>query len=54
MMNTVFPMRFILLLALTVLFPACRTAPLPLAEDRLTAPRELLERTYLFEIVRHL
>jgi hypothetical protein len=54
MMNTVFRMRFILLLALSVLVPACRTAPTPLAEDRLTAPRELLEPTYLFEILRHL
>jgi hypothetical protein len=44
----------VLVLATAALVPACQTARAPVSQDAPRAPAELVQRPYLFEIVRYL
>lgn len=53
-MKTFKSISLVLLLAATVLLPACRTTSAPPAQCALATPSELTELPYLYEIVRYL
>jgi hypothetical protein len=46
--------RFAFLLFLSVLLPSCRQAGQPIQTSSSSVPPELLQQSYLFEVVRHL
>jgi hypothetical protein len=53
-MNRANSWPLVLLLTLIMVLPSCRTAPPPEARNGPAVPPELLQPTYLFEVVRYL
>lgn len=53
-MKAALNLRLLLPLAVVALFPACRTPSVPGSHATRAVPPELVQPTYLFEVVRHL